>query len=175
MRRRVGPPPSTSNHPQDEDSSSDEDVFSKLARKEKKQKTTNPSVKLKQEPQQDDGKPAAAVSEGTASQVPNPSLPLPTTSSMKRHHKELSDSRKAKMDALLQELEQEKKKIKAGKDRSFVPAKKGSYVDPEDEHITTNIFVGNLAPTLTEEEVTALFRQFGRNSFQTSVLIQNLV
>ena len=82
---------------------------------------------------------------------------------MKRHHKELSDSRKAKMDALLQELEQEKKKIKPGRDRAFVPVKKGSYVDPGDEHITTNIFVGNLAPTLTEEEVTALFRQFGRD------------
>ena len=170
MRRRLGPPSASSNQ-RDEDSSSDEDVFSKLSRKEKKQKT-NPSVKVKQQPEE--GNKSAAAPAGPL-QLANPSLPLPMTSSMKRHHKEMSDSRKAKMDALLQELEQEKKNVDTGRDRAFVPVKKGSYVDPGDEHITTNIFVGNLAPTLTEEEVTALFRQFGRVSLRTKCIDFNLV
>lgn len=79
----------------------------------------------------------------------------------------MSGSRKAKMDALLQELEQDKK-LPAAKDRSqqlYVPHKKGSFVEPGQEHFTTNIFVGNLARHLTEEEVTNVFRQFGRILF----------
>lgn len=78
-------------------------------------------------------------------------LPVSITSSMKRHHKP-NDVRKAKMDALLQELEAEKNKVdKVSKDsHRFVPDKKGSFVDPAEEHLTTNIFVGNLAPSITE-------------------------
>ena len=75
------------------------------------------------------------------------------------------------MDALLQELEQEKKHVDrsnlprpGNQHRHFEPIKKGSFVEPGEEYITTNIFVGNLAPTLTEEEVTDLFRQFGRQT-----------
>ena len=67
---------------------------------------------------------------------------------MKRHHKP-NDDRKAKMDALLEELEAEKDKVSKGPHR-FVPEKKGSFVDPSEEHLTTNIFVGNLAPSITE-------------------------
>ncbi|ACI64891.1 predicted protein, partial [Thalassiosira pseudonana CCMP1335] len=37
----------------------------------------------------------------------------------------------------------------------------GSYVEPGQEHLTTNIFVGNLDPMSTEEELTDVFRQFG--------------
>lgn len=75
------------------------------------------------------------------------------------------------MDALLQELEQEKKHVdkkhgnRGDRDRHFVPAKKGSYVQAGEEGTTTNLFVGNLAPTLTEEDVTDLFRQFGRTIY----------
>ena len=65
------------------------------------------------------------------------------------------------MDALLQELEQ----VDAKPPPTRVPHKKGSFVEPGQEHTTTNLFVGNLAPTLTEEEVTDLFRQFGRLAF----------
>ncbi len=43
----------------------------------------------------------------------------------------------------------------------YAPQKKGSYVEPGMEHLTTNIFVGNLDPTTTEEELTDAFRQFG--------------
>lgn len=49
------------------------------------------------------------------------------------------------MDALLQELEAEKTKnpiAPTDRGRGFVPDKKGSFVDPGDEHLTTNIFVG---------------------------------
>lgn len=172
MRRRAGPPPGAQqNNNEDDSSSSEEDVFSKLSRKhqKKKQKKNPPSRESDDNKQQEqkqqqttapsinqDAKPAPAA-------VNNPALPLATTSSMKRHHKEMSGSRKAKMDALLQELEQDKKHIDhTTVSRERQPMKKGSFVDPGDEHITTNIFVGNLAPTLTEEEVTNLFRQFGR-------------
>ena len=44
----------------------------------------------------------------------------------------------------------------------------GSYVEPGMEHLTTNLFVGNLDPTTTEEELTDAFRQFGKDSFLTS-------
>jgi len=43
----------------------------------------------------------------------------------------------------------------------FAPQKKGSYVEPGMEHLTTNLFVGNLDPMTTEEELTDVFRQFG--------------
>lgn len=102
-------------------------------------------------------------------------LPLSTTSSMKRHHKEISDLRKAKMDALLMELEKEKRRAAAAAPPSssaaaqhlhhhrtqHVPEKKGSFVAPGEESDTTNLFVGNLAPSISEEDLTELFRQFG--------------
>ena len=75
--------------------------------------------------------------------------PIAITSSMKRHHKP-SDARKAKMDALLQELESEKDQIPK-KSRRFIPEKKGSFVEPGEEHLTSNLFVGNLAPSIAEE------------------------
>jgi len=64
------------------------------------------------------------------------------------------------MDALLQELEAEKDQIPK-KTKRFVPEKKGSFVDPEEEHLTTNLFVGNLAPSIAEEDLSNLFSQFG--------------
>jgi hypothetical protein len=81
-----------------------------------------------------------------------PVLPVSLTSSMKRHHKP-SDTRKAKMDALLEELAAEQKDRppeRSSRHGRFVPGKKGSYVDPAEEHLTSNMFVGNLAPAVTE-------------------------
>lgn len=46
---------------------------------------------------------------------------------------------------------------------NFAPQKKGSYVEPGMEHLTTNLFVGNLDPMTTEEELTDVFRQFGED------------
>lgn len=101
------------------------------------------------------------------------------TSSNKRHH-HLNTARQAKMDALLQELQSAKPSestsgsAPGGDDHSSVldganyyhghhaaPMKLGSYVEPGQEHLTTNIFVGNLDPMSTEEELTDAFRQFG--------------
>ncbi len=112
--------------------------------------------------------------------------PAADVSSTKRHHHVNAD-RQAKMDALLQELQTTQPSnpspATAG-DRgeeyygsihdgdsfyerdgggNFAPQKKGSYVEPGMEHLTTNLFVGNLDPMTTEEELTDLFRQFGED------------
>lgn len=87
-------------------------------------------------------------------------LPVSKTSSMKRHHKP-DDARKASMDALIQELEAENSNQKPKKMNRFVPEKKGSFVQPDEEHLTTNLFIGNLAPSITEEDLSNLFSQFG--------------
>lgn len=95
-------------------------------------------------------KSASAVRESTSSASQPFRLPKTSiTSSMKRHHKP-SDIRKAKMDALLQELEAEKDEIPRNSKR-FVPEKKGSFVVAGEEHLTSNLFVGNLAPSIAEE------------------------
>ena len=126
MRQRRGAPS------EDEDSSDEEDAFSKLARKNKKNKKNAPSQASQTEAGAKDGE----------KEVPA-QLPVSTTSSMKRHHVPSNDSRKAKMDALLLELEVEKSRRPVQQDRrAFVPEKKGSFVDPSEEHLTTNIFVG---------------------------------
>ena len=113
----------------------------------------------------------------------NAALPSTETSSNKRHH-HANASRQAKMDALLEELQSTKPTDPAtsqvedygsiyahessyhgdGFDRP-PPQKMGSYVEPGQEHLTTNIFVGNLDPTTTEEELTDAFRQFGEDRF----------
>ena len=91
----------------------------------------------------------------------NDPVKISVTSSMKRHHGAISSSRKAKMDALLQELNDEKKTITAKQKRPFNQRVSGSFVQPGEEDITTNLFVGNLAPCLTEEQVYDVFAQFG--------------
>lgn len=62
------------------------------------------------------------------------------------------------MDALLKELEAEKLQA-----REPVPdhSKKGWFVEPHEEHSTTNIFVRNLAPDISEQAVYQVFGQFG--------------
>ncbi|KAL9184423.1 hypothetical protein ACHAXT_002509 [Thalassiosira profunda] len=99
------------------------------------------------------------------------------SSGSKRHH-DVGSARQAKMDALLQELQTAKPSDVAaprGRDdyygsveeanypgeHGFAPIKKGSYVEPGQEHLTSNLFVGNLDPMTTEEELTDVFRQFG--------------
>lgn len=140
---------------QEVDSSSDEeDAFSALS-KHRGAKRSKPSTEGNQTV---DPAPKIANAENAQESVkpiaPSNTMTLPSsvTSSMKRHHKP-NDMRKAKMDALLEELaaEQIHRPIeKKPQSQRFVPEKKGSYVDPEEEHLTTNIFVGNLDPSLTE-------------------------
>jgi len=88
------------------------------------------------------------------------------------------------MDALLLELEAEKERV-AHRQQDARRAggrtehrNRGSHVDEGDELITTNIFVGNLAPSITEEQMTDLFRQFGENNntaVTDGILLSSLV
>lgn len=147
MIRRRGQPTR-----EDSSSSDEEDAFSALTRKR--------GAKRSKVEQTDDDRlgTISAATSGTNGDIvqpnvaPGPALPVPLTSSMKRHHKP-SDTRKAKMDALLEELAAEQKDRPpetSSRHARFVPEKKGSYVDPGEENVTTNMFVGNLAPTVTE-------------------------
>lgn len=139
IRRRAAP----------QEDSSDEDDVDMFATLPKVQPVPSAAQSLSTSPINDD-------SHG------RPSLPVVSsmTSSMKRHHVALSNTRKKQMDALIQELETEKSAI-IREPRGLVPDKRGSYVEPEDEHRTTNLFVGNLAPTLTEEAIIDVFARFG--------------
>ena len=147
---------------EDSSSSDEEDAFSALSKKgnaKKKAKKSEPTSNVTSSIVNDRKcvalKAESSVSKSTTdAREPNLSsaplrAPISLTSSMKRHHKP-SDARKAKMDALLQELEAEKDQIPK-KRRTFVPEKKGSFVTPGEEHLTTNLFVGNLSPSITEE------------------------
>jgi RNA recognition motif. (a.k.a. RRM, RBD, or RNP domain) len=152
-------------------SSDEEDAFSLLSRKKKRpkipenQKTTETPI-------------ASSTSSPVVPHKHEVSLLLPAvsaTSSMKRHHGILSDTRKSRMDALLMELAAEKHKARSEPPRHFVPDKKGSFVEPGEEHLTTNIFVGNLHPTITEEDMAEVFRQFGENIFGGWMFCQALL
>ena len=174
MRHRTGAPLA------EEDpgsSSDDEDAFSAFSsRKRKKQKQATESAnatKSGAEIRLSDTKLAAAAE--ASKPMPDSILPVSNTSSTKRHHGAASDTRQARMDAILQELEAEKDLVqtelsssRGGGSRSG--RKKGSFVDDGDEHITTNVFVGNLAPSITEEQMTELFRQFGENDTAISAM-----
>lgn len=81
-----------------------------------------------------------------------------SSTSRKRHYGAETSQRKAKMEALLQELQHTS---------STAPTKvtgthlKGSYVQPGEEHVTTNLFVGNLATNISEQDLGNIFGQFG--------------
>jgi hypothetical protein len=142
----------------------------------KKQKTTSVAVRIQPkeqslpapetelpasfEPSQEQELSSAAHEQKLAA-----SSTVTTTSSMKRHHVTLTDARKRKMDALLEELEHEKIRSSHQKNQPT----KGSFVQPGEENSTTNLFVGNLAPSITEEQLTDLFSQFGEKKSQSSL------
>jgi U2-associated protein SR140 len=151
----------------DELSSSDEeDAFAALSRKNNAKRSR---IDIQNDPSSHDGKKGnvenAISVDGNplgeaAREAASLKLPAVVTSSMKRHHKP-SDVRKAKMEALLLELEEEKGRQKKRDPWHFVPEKKGSFVGPGEEKLTSNLFVGNLAPSITEEDLSNLFSQFG--------------
>jgi U2-associated protein SR140 len=150
MRHRSGPPPS-----QESSSSDEEDAFSALSKKRKRKSAAA---------EKNEGKSSDADQSVKEPTEDKPIVPS-QTSSNKRHHGVLSDSRKAKMDALLEELADSAVQSRTEEPRrrggSQDIRKKGSFVEPGEEHLTTNIFVGNLAPSITEEQMTELFQQFG--------------
>ena len=146
-----------------ESSSEEEDAFSALSRKSHKNKKKQ---RVEQETDEKTTTTASAKqSEASSNALDSSAKPIvpSTTSSMKRHHGAMSDTRKRKMDALIHELKRKPYNSEPSQS-AYVPDKKGSYVQPGEEKFTTNIFVGNLSPSLTEEEVTDLFRQFGEGT-----------
>jgi RNA recognition motif. (a.k.a. RRM, RBD, or RNP domain) len=184
MIRRRGHQPE-----QEDDSSSDEeDAFTAMSRKRPKTSRTNSAAAEEGKKQTittetsgiDASAPAISTSAGPGSGSGSTTTmegkkPLTLTSSMKRHHKP-SDTRKAKMDALLEELEAEKNNKKQNHNRptsrhEHQLEKKGSYVRPEEEHLTTNIFVGGLSPSVTEEDLSRLFKEFGEKRCNAMTLL----
>eukprot|EP00956_Cyclotella_meneghiniana_P007899 scaffold10488_cov67-Cyclotella_meneghiniana.AAC.16 len=161
----------------DNDSSSSEeenDAFSSIGKKGKKRPLASTLSN-------DDTKDKISRQESNASNTSNnnesSALPAADTSSNKRHH-HISAARKSKMDAMLFELQSSHQQPIDHHDNSTVdyghiddeaaysysygrPNKLGSYVEPGQEHLTTNIFVGNLDPCTTEEELTDVFREYG--------------
>ena len=163
--RSSAPPPESSSSDDDDD-----DAFSafsnskKNKRKQKKKSKANLATVTKNK------------SGGENEEKPKLSS---TNGSIRRHHG-TSSARQAKMDAMLLDLEKEKEiatstsaasnNVNASGPGHYGPSsynsrpppdKRGSFVEEGDELLTTNIFVGNLAPSVTEEALTDLFRQFG--------------
>lgn len=162
----------------EEESSDDDDAFTALSRKRPRA----------QPPVSEEEAVSKRALDGDASdhhrsreEVGDPKRPVAQTSSTKRHHGAVSDARKAKMDAILLELEAETTSTLAStngkpyrRTQSQSSRTGGSFVDPGDEHCTTNIFVGNLAPNITEEQMTELFRQFGEPLLLLTMLVRIL-
>lgn len=155
--RHYSAAPSDDQRKEEEEESSDDDAFSALARK--RPRTKRPLA-------QEDRLCTEGANPSKESGGDDGQRPVAQTSSNKRHHGAASDGRQAKMEAILLELEAEALRNKSGNEnpqRRTHPRTGGSFVDPGDEHCTTNIFVGNLAPSITEEQMTELFRQFGEH------------
>jgi RNA recognition motif. (a.k.a. RRM, RBD, or RNP domain) len=186
MRHRAASQPDNNN--EDVSSDDDDDAFTALSRKRKVEVKSKDTTSASDRFEVNDVATAvttATLQSSTGSQIPNHQAPIVVrTSSSKRHHGEVSDARKAKMDAILLELQAEttlqtSEAAPHGRNRrtssnnnsksahhhhdSNEQRTGGSFVDPGDEHVTTNVFVGNLAPSVTEEQMTELFRQFGEN------------
>ena len=167
----------------DNDSSSSEeenDAFATLGNKGKKR--TLASALSNDDTDKISRQESNAGNNGSTNNDESSALPAVDTSSNKRHH-HLSAARKSKMDAMLFELQtSQQQPITDHHDNNTVdygriddeaaysysygrPNKLGSYVEPGQEHLTTNIFVGNLDPCTTEEELTDVFREYGEAMF----------
>ena len=135
MSRHRVRPPSI----KDEESSSDDDgfgVFASSAKKSDRKKRSNPSTCQLQQPP-------------------------------KRHYG-ASSTRKTKMETVLEELQMEKQpslEHRRPPNRSSSTLTGGSFVDPEHEYSTTNMFVGNLPLTINESILSDFFVRFGENLF----------
>jgi U2-associated protein SR140 len=181
MRHRGGAPP-----PEDDDSSSsssDDDAFAALSSNSKGTKKKGAVVAKKKEMAHQVTPIESSTFIPTATSTATATATETKNALTKLRHHGTSDARKAKLDALLQELQETKQQDPAsyygpggggcrgtssGSDsgggahtHSRPLEKMGSYVEPGEEHLTTNVFVGNLHPSVTEEELTDLFRQFG--------------
>jgi len=140
--------------PPSDDSSDEDDAFSKFSRK-KKSISSSCSKKV----ERNEGIKGVLKTPDPVIVPPPETATKAETSSNKRHHFQ-SSARAAKMEALLLELQETSANPTPLSERP-PPDKMGSFVMPGEEQFTTNIFVGNLAPITTEEELTEVFRQFG--------------
>jgi hypothetical protein len=167
----------------DASSSDEEDAFASLNKGKKR-----PIASLSNTQQDELTRADSSTSHDAkkSSQLP---ITATETSSNKRHHHK-SAERKSKMDAMLADLQSSQpldltshssahdQREKDYQDYGpieddpyntsygYKPQKLGSYVEPGQEHLTTNIFVGNLDPCTTEEELTDVFREFGEIYFE---------
>jgi len=160
MRHRSRAPP-----PSESDESSDEDAFTAFSRKKIRKKSltgtsanTSSNTTISTNHHGAESKPV--VPSSGENESANAKAAIIDTSSNKRHHHQ-SFHRTAKMDALLQELQETRIPETSQQRKNNVPDKIGSYCLPDEEHSTTNIFVGNLSPLTTEEQLSDIFRQFG--------------
>lgn len=188
MRHHARDPSANEEDAASSSSMDEEDAFAAFStKKRKKQKQTTKKgggstgskmVKLEASNEKPTSINATAADADVFDKSKQAVLPISNTSSTKRHHGATSDTRQAKMDAILLELEAQKGRVNSseastarGGGSQNNARKKGSFVDDGDEHITTNIFVGNLAPSITEEQMTELFREFGENDTMISVMM----
>ena len=153
--------------PQESSSSEDEeDAFAALSRKKKalKQPSKNETGNNNTKNSNNNFYATDWNQNAAVAPVELDAAPCVEGTSQRRHHHP-SESRAAKMDSLLQELQETATHSVVAQPSSHYdrppPEKMGSYCLPGEELVTANLFVGNLAPCTTEEELTCLFRQFG--------------
>ena len=79
---------------------------------------------------------------------------------MKRHHVEMSMKRKRKMDAVLDELGKQMQQHTS--DNQHIVSRT-SGPKKYDTSTTTNLFVKNLSPTVTESDLIEVFERFGED------------
>lgn len=158
----------------DNDDDDEDDVFSALSRKRSKKKAKVDASKQPQPSNNDQTQDNPGVAASATGKDPPGTLETPvvasTTSSMKRHHKPLADHRRAKMEETLAELQFHQQTESLSSRQQNREKKRrhggggGSYVEPGQEHVTTNIFVSNLATNLTEEALHKVFGSFGTST-----------
>ena len=78
----------------------------------------------------------------------------------------VSSSRKEKMDALLHDIQNTKHESFHNANENYFLSSSGGgngsfCANAEEEQLTTNVYVGNLPPSVTEEELSELFVPFG--------------
>jgi U2-associated protein SR140 len=157
IRHRKGAPPPESG---DTSSSEEDEFFATLKKKSRMGKPDDEDAFNSTKVFMPTSCEATKLDSGAVTITKKDPVKASITSSMKRHHGAISSSRKAKMDALLQELNAETTML-SKHPRPSNQRVSGSFVQPGEENITTNLFVGNLAPHLTEEQVYDVFVQFG--------------
>lgn len=172
MRHRTGQYTSLSSS----SSEDEEDVFNKTKMKRQANTisrntsgTTNCTSKML--PEKEDFVRMTNTCQNEKSNANYHSVIATGTSHIKRHHYQNhpNSSRAAKMEAMIHQLEMDSQDVQRGnmssshhRDTVSKSSSQGSYcINVYEEQITTNIFVGNLSPLITEEDLHQIFSQYG--------------